>query len=88
VTEVSAELARVGPPPALPPSRQPSFLARVVERLRGRPAVQPAIACYYFSRQSFSAFAHDRKLPVDILDIHRLNPYRGMRFNAVFRKPG
>jgi hypothetical protein len=24
---------------------------------------------------------------VDILDIHRLNPYRGMRFNAVFRKP-
>ena len=52
-----------------------------------RPPV-PTVSCYYFSRDKFRECAGKLGVTVDILDVHRRNPYRGLRFNARFTKPG
>jgi SAM-dependent methyltransferase len=88
VSEVAAHLSRASPPVPPPPDRHPGLLARIAERLRTTPRVQPAITCYYFSRESFHAYGRERGATLNIADIHHLNPYRGMRFNAILRKPG
>jgi SAM-dependent methyltransferase len=48
---------------------------------------QGAISCFYFDRQSFLQLAENLNLDLELLDIHALNPYFGLRFNALFRKP-
>jgi len=68
--------------------------ARVVRKTIWQPFVQralnrppPGITCYYFSRTQFVECAKRLGVEVTIRDIHLRNPYRGLRFNAVFRKP-
>jgi SAM-dependent methyltransferase len=86
VSEVAAEFAQIGPPLPPPPDRRPGFLKRVAGKLRLAPWVVPGINCYYFSRESFRAYARERGATLEFADVHRLNPYRGMRFNAILRK--
>lgn len=46
--------------------------------------VKPQIVCYYFSRADFELLGGSLGVQCRIEDIHRLNPYRGLRFNAVY----
>ena len=49
--------------------------------------VQPGIVCYYFRAEDFRALANRLAADVELTNIHRLNPYEGYRFNAVYTKP-
>ena len=86
VAEMSEILGRAGDAATQGPVARHGRLWHTLERLRRRSRVAPGITCYYFSRSSFEAFAARRGCHLEFRDIHRLNPYRGMRFNALLRK--
>ena len=96
VTEVAAELQqRHGPVPPPPVSAVKGLATRhgLLDRLRGRPAQPSALATavprivnYDFERRDFKNLASKLGVNVEICDVHRLNPYRGYRFNAIFMR--
>jgi hypothetical protein len=49
---------------------------------------RPEVVCYYFKREDFLTLG--RRLGVDttVADIHRRNPYFGLRFNVIYQKSG
>jgi len=58
------------------------------QRLRNRFSnVEPSIGCYYFNKSDFISIAERLGVNVVFSDIHQLNPYKGLRFNAIFTKP-
>jgi SAM-dependent methyltransferase len=78
VAEVTSELERrFGPIPVRPEDATAD----------PRTGVTPGIVCYYFNREDFVALAAHLGVGAHITDIHELNPYRGYRFNVVYRKP-
>lgn len=83
--EVSADLERrfgaLPVRPELAPRR--SWL----ERLGFRSARPAAITCYEFRREDFESLARELGAVLLLEDVHPLNPYRGLRFNAIFLKP-
>jgi ubiquinone/menaquinone biosynthesis C-methylase UbiE len=49
--------------------------------------VSPGISCYYFRREDFAELGERLGADVSYCDLHPLNPYYGLRFNALFNKP-
>lgn len=90
VAEVGRELdARYGPPQPLP-SIVPhlSWRDRVAGVLTRRTSdATPQITTYYFNRSDFEQLGRDLGVEAELVDIHRLHPYHGFRFNAIYRKP-
>ena len=78
VAQVTSELEqRFGAAPARPED----------PRADPRTGVTPGIVCYYFRREDFVALAARLGVQAQLADIHELNPYRGYRFNVIYRKP-
>jgi len=84
VGAVSAELNERYGPPEVTRDSKPGILARLKRALTN---VTPGISCYYFRRDDFVDIGTRLCVVTDICDIHSRNPYHGLRFNAVFRKP-
>jgi len=89
VAAFSAELdERYGPARAGLDLPEPGLIERAMLRLGLKsPLPVPSIACYYFDRADFEACALRLGVTLTCSDIHPFNPYRGFRFNAVFRRP-
>lgn len=99
VAEIGRDLdLRYGPLPTRPdrsavsPLPASSLLARLSSALGlarspapEAPRIQPGIVTYDFDRASFTRLAERLGARVEIHEVHPLNPYRGFRFNAVFR---
>jgi ubiquinone/menaquinone biosynthesis C-methylase UbiE len=84
VAEVAMELdLRYGPLPQVPQPSAPKGLDRFRRWLS---PVEPKIVCYYFNRDDFLRLGEKLGIPVEIVDIHPMNPYTGFRFNAIFTK--
>jgi SAM-dependent methyltransferase len=78
VAAFSAELeAQFGPPRLGPPPAPPEG---------GGERPNPLIVGYYFSRESFVALGETLGARCEIQEIHRMNPYYGFRFNAVYTR--
>lgn len=87
VYEVSREFdEKYGPIPAAPNARQGLFTRLRHWWLRRFRKIEPGIVCYYFRREDFAAFGRDAGLETEFEDIHAENPYRGYRFNVVYRR--
>lgn len=88
VARVGVDLEeRCGPPPSAPVGH-----SKAVDRIRHWyrrrvQGVRPAIQCYYFNKSDFEEFGRAHHLSTRLDQIHRLNPYAGLRFNVVFRRP-
>lgn len=54
--------------------------------LRKVKKIEPQVVCYYFRKADFVKLGQDLELKTEIFDIHRLNPYRGYRFNVVYTR--
>lgn len=93
VYAVADELtAKYGPLPQTLASGKQGYglVDRLKRRLKGvppPPSVEPAIVNYNFEKADFQRFAEKRSLEIAFHDVHRLNPYRGYRFNVVLKKP-
>lgn len=94
VVEVAAELqAKHGPlsqryigfGETVSADRRP-WLQRMFTKLPLRPVA--AIECFYFEKHDFYVASKALGVPCEIVDVHTLNPYRGFRFNAIYKKPG
>jgi SAM-dependent methyltransferase len=83
ISEVTGELERRYGAVRDFPESPPGLITRLDGWLQG---AKPGITCYYFSRNDFVALGTRLGAEVTITDIHKLNPYRGFRFNAVFTK--
>ena len=87
VTAVSAQLqSAFGPPPPAPASVGTRGIIERLHRLVVTPP-PPQIVCYYFRSEDFRALGERLHATVALSNIHRLNPYEGFRFNAVYTKP-
>ncbi len=83
VREVGAHLfEKYGEMPVRPVHQ--SFWQNLAQKYFGRPP--PGICCYYFSRIQFAEYANRRGVQLSFRDVHQRNPYRGLRFNALFAK--
>lgn len=69
---------------AVPPKA--SWMQRLLGRRPPARERRGAIECFYFHRADFLELGRCEKASCEILDIHRLNPYRGFRFNAVYKR--
>jgi len=85
--EVTASLdAKYGPiaAPVAPPRRSlRAAIARIVARFV--PPPPPRIVTYEFDRAEFLEIGRQLGVRMEITDIHKLSPYVGLRFNAIFR---
>lgn len=50
--------------------------------------INASIECFYFDKKDFERLGQALGVNCEISDVHLLNPYRGFRFNAIYRKPG
>jgi SAM-dependent methyltransferase len=57
-----------------------------LQRRFGPLRAKPEIICYYFRKQDFLDLGQRLNAPVEICEIHPLNPYVGYRFNAIYQK--
>jgi SAM-dependent methyltransferase len=78
--DLESRFGSLGPLPARPPGRLSRLLAR------GSRAAA-AVSCFFFTREQFQEFAAAKGLPLEIIEIYQQNPYRDLRFNAIFTKP-
>ncbi|MGE0500688.1 MAG: class I SAM-dependent methyltransferase [Rhizobiaceae bacterium] len=89
VAEVSRELdERFGPLPTRPERSEPAPKRGLVSRLFGskKQSVIPGIVTYDFRREDFLTMGRGLGVAVSIHEVHRSNPYFGLRFNAVFEQ--
>ena len=49
-------------------------------------AVDASIYCYYFKREDFELLGKRMGCDSEFLELHSLNPYRGFRFNVLYKK--
>lgn len=84
------------PSPALASPRKSGFWTRLFGRPEAvlqmaapqppEPAVTPAIVTYDFLKEDFLALGEKLGAKVELSEVHAMNPYRGFRFNAAFRR--
>jgi SAM-dependent methyltransferase len=89
VAEVLQKLdEQYGPVPPSPVDEQSGWRQRLGWLLRRRRATAiPQVSNYYFERADFERFGAELGVTTELVDIHRRNPYRGYRFNVIYRKP-
>lgn len=69
------------------PEAQEGFLSKMKKwYIKNILKIEPRIICYYFSKNDFEEFGKENGWKTEILDIHKLNPYYGLRFNVVYTK--
>ena len=83
VLEVSKNLDKKYGPASKVNQNNLSLFSRIINLVS---RVEPNISCYYFNKRDFSKLAEKLEVSLKIFDIHSLNPYRGLRFNAVYMK--
>lgn len=84
--EVTQKLEQLhGPRQDLPVSAKQPWYKKLASRIT-RKSIEPQVVCYDFTQEEFIQLGARLATPVAINDIHRLSPYAGLRFNAVFTK--
>jgi hypothetical protein len=88
IQEVSEQLPPAVEDPDIASRRWMPLHYRLFTTLRRKLAQgqPPLIQNYYHEQSFFSGLAQELHLKLEILPLHVLNPYRGYRYNVLYRK--